>query len=297
MSHVTIVAHDAGGAEIISCWIALHKGTYSLALKGPACKIFKKKYPDAEILSLEDALKNADWVLCGTGWQSSFEKEAIKYAKNRNIRVVAYLDHWVNYKQRFMDGEKEIYPDEIWVADQNAQKIAEDIFFDTPIILKGNPYLDELKKNIIKLKLSKTNNSCLKKSVLYVCEPKREHALIKYGNERYWGYTEEEALEFFYNNLKYIDENIDIIRVRPHPSEKEGKYSWFKEVNPSLIKIVGEEDLIIEIINSDIVVGCESMALVVGLLANKQVISSIPPEGRICQLPQKEIQHLRNLIM
>ena len=64
-----------------------------------------------------------------------------------------------------------------------------------------------------------------------------------------------------------------------------------------MIKIVGEEDLIIEIINSDIVVGCESMALVVGLLANKQVISSIPPEGRICQLPQKEIQHLRNLIM
>jgi hypothetical protein len=44
-----------------------------------------------------------------------------------------------------------------------------------------------------------------------------------------------------------------------------------------------------------VVVGCESMAMVVGLLAQKKVVSSIPPSGRHCRLPQKNIVHLSEI--
>ncbi|MGB1984427.1 MAG: hypothetical protein ACPHOH_03080, partial [Porticoccaceae bacterium] len=43
-------------------------------------------------------------------------------------------------------------------------------------------------------------------------------------------------------------------------------------------------------------VGCESMAMVVGLLAKKRVISAIPPGGRPCQLPQPAIENLQQLV-
>ncbi|MDH5525511.1 MAG: hypothetical protein OEY01_16195, partial [Desulfobulbaceae bacterium] len=51
-----------------------------------------------------------------------------------------------------------------------------------------------------------------------------------------------------------------------------------------------------EIADSDIIVGCESMALVVGLLAKKKVISCIPLSGYSCRLPQKDIVNFRELL-
>ncbi len=37
--------------------------------------------------------------------------------------------------------------------------------------------------------------------------------------------------------------------------------------------------------NAEIVIGCDSMAMVIGLLAKKRVVSSIPPEGKPLSLP------------
>jgi hypothetical protein len=51
-----------------------------------------------------------------------------------------------------------------------------------------------------------------------------------------------------------------------------------------------------QILEADVVVGCESMAMIVGLLANKRVISSIPLGGRLCQLPHAQIEHLQVLV-
>ena len=51
-----------------------------------------------------------------------------------------------------------------------------------------------------------------------------------------------------------------------------------------------------DILCSHIVVGCESMAMVVALLADKLVISCIPPGGRACQLPHKEILDLKDMV-
>jgi len=38
------------------------------------------------------------------------------------------------------------------------------------------------------------------------------------------------------------------------------------------------------------------MAMVVALLAKKRVISTIPPGGMVCDLPQAEIEHLQVLV-
>jgi hypothetical protein len=63
-----------------------------------------------------------------------------------------------------------------------------------------------------------------------------------------------------------------------------------------MIEIGGDKTLLEEITEVNVVVGCSSMAMVVGLLAKKRVICSIPPGGRMCALPQKGIEHLQVLV-
>ena len=46
---------------------------------------------------------------------------------------------------------------------------------------------------------------------------------------------------------------------------------------------------------SKIVVGCESMAMVVALMAGKSVYSSIPSGGRNCTLPHEGIIKMKDL--
>ena len=56
-----------------------------------------------------------------------------------------------------------------------------------------------------------------------------------------------------------------------------------------------EDNLIDTILSYDIIVGIESMALIVGLLAEKKVFSAIPPMGKTCILPHKNIIHMSKL--
>lgn len=291
---VAIVSHDAGGAEILSAWAGLQSEPYCLVLDGPAKNIFERKLGSDRKVPLEQAIQAADWVLCGTSWQSDLERKAVKLAKASGKKVVSFIDHWVNYPERFMFEDSMLLPDEIWVGDPDAEKLAKDFFPDTIIQLHENPYFRELKIELEKFSrfFENSNNG----TFLYVCEPIKEHALIQHGDERYWGYTEEDALTFFLQNISALGIVINEIRVRPHPSEDPSKYRWCTLNTKLNIVFGGEKSLLEEIVLADIIVGCESMAMVVGLLANKRVLSSIPPGGKICGLPQGGIEHLKDLV-
>ena len=96
---ISIVAHDAGGAEIVSSYIK-QKGLDCLySLGGPALSIFKRKLGRVRVVSLEESILNSEWVLCGTSWQSNLEWQAIGLAKTQGKKTVAFLDHWINYEE------------------------------------------------------------------------------------------------------------------------------------------------------------------------------------------------------
>lgn len=292
--NIAIVSHDAGGAEILSSWVSRQNENCCFVLDGPAIEIFRRKLGPQVNLSLESAIQQCDWVLCGTSWQSDLERRAIRISKSTGKRVIAFLDHWVNYRERFVINGELVVPDEIWVGDDEAARIAQNIFPSTSLVRVSNPYFEDILLEINKVKLPK--NSIHQMSILYVCEPIREHALLQHGDERYWGYTEEEALDYFLKNSGFLKYSIYKIKIRPHPSEKRDKYDWAKDYSDLIVVSDGKQPLIEEISEADTIVGCESMALVIGLFAGKRVISSIPPGGRACCLPQKEIENLQNLV-
>lgn len=291
---IAIVSHDAGGAEILSSWLRRCAEPYCLVLDGPAKSIFQRKLGACQTISLPEAIKQSDWVLCGTSWQSNLERQAIVQAKAAGKKIVAFLDHWVNYKERFQEEGEAVYPDEIWVGDVEAEKIAQTHFYRLPIVLKSNPYFQDLQLELENVKSAPNNlKQC---SVLYVCEPIREHALLQHGNERYWGYTEEDALLFFLKNVNALGCPVSQIKIRPHPSESKTKYDWVKQATSLTIVIGGDKTLLEETVEASVLVGCESMAMVVGLLAKRRVISSIPPGGKPCSLPHLEIEHMQDLV-
>lgn len=294
MTHVAVVSHDAGGAEILSSWLNRAHCPASVVVAGPAEAIFRRKCPQAQFLSLDEALAKSIWVLCGTGWQSSFERQAIARARALGKKTVAFLDHWVNYRERFDEAGHSLLPDEIWVGDAEAERIARAQFDATPVALQPNPYVEDLLAAIALGQ--KTRSRSAVSRILYVCEPVADHALAQYGNERHWGYTEHDALRFFLINVAALGQRIDAITIRPHPSEPGGKYQWAQDLTPIPVEFGGKLTLLEETLAADIVVGCESMAMVVGLLAGKRVISTIPLGGRPCQLPHREIEHMQRLL-
>jgi len=292
---ICIVSHDAGGAEILSSYVRQNKLDCMYVLAGPAVKIFERKLGKLHIHALEEAISSTEFLLCGTSWQSDIEWEAISIARKFGKRSVVFLDHWINYRERFIRQEKTNLPDEIWVGDLLAQERACMIFPELKVNLVENPYFLDLKLEIESLKKNKSLFST-KGKILYVCEPIREHAIHEYGNERHWGYTEEDALRYFLSNAQCLDLKIKQITVRPHPSESTDKYDWiFKEFDLP-IYAGGKEGLFEEVLQSEIVVGCESMAMVVALLAGRRVISSIPIGGAPCKLPQSNIEMMQDLI-
>jgi hypothetical protein len=264
-------------------------------LEGPARRIFEQKLGAVVVQTMDDAVHMADAILTGTSWQSDLELAAIAKSRLAGKRCTTFLDHWVNYRQRFTRDRAVILPDEIWVGDAIAEARAREAFPRIPVCLIENPYFADLREELARTK-SDGEPGRAGLSILYVCEPVRDHALRQEGDERAWGYTEEEALRYFLSNAGVLGSPIERVVIRPHPSEPVDKYHCI--TNEFSLPIVpgGAATLVEEIVKCDVVVGCESVAMVVGLLAGKRVVSSIPPGGRPCALPQSQILHLQHLL-
>jgi hypothetical protein len=290
---LAVVSHDAGGAELISSYVRQQGLSCLYVLEGPALRVFERKLGPIRTLPLEATMAQASSLLCGTSWQSELEFNALALAREAGKPTVVFLDHWVNYRERFTRGAEVRLPDEIWVGDTMAKALAERLLPGVPLRLVDNPYFRDLREELVSL----TRNpqaavDAGKLSVLYVCEPVSEHMKRQFGNERHLGYVEHEALAYFLAHLPALGQPVGRIVIRPHPSEAASKYDWARAGHGIPVVIGGGQTLLQEVADCDVVVGCESMAMVVGLLAGKRVVSTIPPGGRPCVLPYPEIQRL-----
>ncbi|MES2911971.1 MAG: hypothetical protein V4718_11315 [Pseudomonadota bacterium] len=288
---LALVSHDAGGAEILSSYIRQRGLPCLYVLEGPAVQVFGRKLGAIQTTPLAAAISQASSLLCGTSWQSDLEFNALGLAREAGKPSAAFLDHWVNYRERFTRGSDVRLPDEIWVGDSIARNIAAAVLPGVPVRLVDNPYFADLRAELGTLVRSHAPASD-SLSVLYVCEPVREHMLRQFGNARHLGYVEEEALTHFLGHIHTLGKAVSRVVVRPHPSEARDKYDWAQAQCPVPLVRGGGQTLMQEIVDCDVVVGCESMAMVVALLAGKRVISCIPPGGRRCVLPYPEIELL-----
>jgi len=289
-----IVCCDAGGAEVVSSWLKKNKKTFLLSARGPAKKIFQNLFKNIKFQPLSNLLNNSNEIITGTGF-TEFEINAIDLANKRNIKTIAILDHWVNYRERFYIKDTLILPNEIWVCDKFAFEEAIKVF-DKNIIKKiRNPYIQRIKSEFFKFKNQSIKENKAKK-ILYVGSPVSINAKKKFNDELYFGYSEKDAINFFFKKIKETKYKKYIICFRPHPSEKLKNYSWVTGKYADNFKIIfsKNDSLIHDIFSSNLIVGCNSMALVISAIAcNKTTINAIPFKSIKNNIPYKKVSLLR----
>lgn len=288
---IAVFAKDAGSAEVVSSYVRRNGLQCCYVLEGPARAIFERKLGPLALVSMDEAITRADWILIGSGGQSGFD-QAVARARAAGKRSVAVLDHWVNYRERFeRDGVRSL-PDEIWAGDIYAERLARATWPDAVVQLHENAYFKDIEDELASCPAPPGGTGC---AVLFVCEPVRAHSLMLFGNERHRGYVEEDALRFFLSHLDVLGKPVRDILLRPHPTEPADKYAWVAREFDLPVRLSDARPLVQEVAACDVVAGCESMAMVVGLLAHKRVLSCIPPGGQACSLPFPAIEHLRTL--
>ena len=288
---IAIVAYDAGAASHIFSWLKtglLKIDQCRFCLDGPAAKLFKVIQPQIKIFCLEEVFDNAEKLLSGTGWSSSLEHKARMIAKNKGIKSIAVIDNWGEIRERFVRDHIEVLPDIIWVTDEYTYQEVKRYFSNIDIVEKRNDYIKIQVDEVLSYKIDKQKDTT---NVLYVLEPIREswQGVGQLG--------EFQALDFFVNSIPNLNfgKNISII-LKPHPSESENKYDlWLNSSSLSNITIDNHQNLASLLAWSDVVVGCETYAMVVALELKKRVISSLPRNAHNCRLPFKKIERLNQL--
>ncbi len=297
MKPVLVVSHDAGGAEVVSAWVKAQAGSgFRFILEGPAVAVFRRKLGDIDISSasaMHTSISAVEFVLTGTGYGSDLERTAIAAARGGGVPVASYLDHWTNYRERFELCGELVLPNEIWAGDPHAVALAQKTFPRTPVKAVENEYFREMKEQIGALARPEDATPTL--HVLYVTEPTSAAAEKAYGDPRYWGYTEIEALDGYLSHLEGAAEHVAVV-VRRHPAEIAGKYSAVIQRHRPLLSITESSGrtLVEDCAWADWVVGCDSMAMVIAVHANKRVFSCIPKGGPKLSLPYAEIVRLFN---
>ena len=266
---IGVASYDAGGANLLNSLVKkFTQINFLLYVDGPALNIF-----DAEnSTKIEDEslfLEKVDFLLLGTG-TTNFEKKILSKAISNNILTASFLDHFVNFKERFLLNSSNVYPDYCFVSDENALKIAKDELYPyDQIYLCENYYIESIKDVLI-------NTDAESDTVLYILENIKED----WGDLLPW----EIAFNNFYNNFFIKKNYYRNIIVRPHPKDDISIYSSLSKYNEIIFdtKPSGIDSLT----KVNTVVGVESYFLYLAKNLGFTVYSSLPNEIRAPRLPK-----------
>jgi len=280
-----VVCHDAGGSNALLALLAAAGAPAGIRafMAGPALSTWRQRFGTAPLAaSLDEALDGAGSVLTGTGWATSLEHDARALARRRGLPCAALLDHWANYAQRFTRDGQTVLPEQIWVTDAQALRIARDEFPGADLRLQPDFQIQEQLEGIHDVRVAPP-------TLLYLLEPARDD----------WGRGrpgEFQALDYFASRwpLPGVPAHARVV-LRPHPSDPPGKYAGWVESQTGFVTALEVGGSLREALSGTRwVAGCESHAMVVALAAGRTVFGTLPPWAPRCRLPQPGIIHLRD---
>ncbi len=294
---IAVVGHDAGGAELLCAFIKAHLdqalwNLFALPDTPMAAIAAREGLPINAITNAAQQLQTIqpDLLLFSTGWQSHNERPFIAYAKAHGIPTVAFLDHWSHYRERFG------YPDANWkthlpdytaVHDAYAFKRARELDLPHPLALP-NYYLQNL--------VASTPKKAIRSQLLFLSEPTDTVAQAHYGNPNYWGFTQYSALEAILTAFHQFECQNLVIRL--HPSEKEHAYEKLLRAYPHIPYTIHHSNNIPineELMESQMIIGFDTMALYIAAHLHKPLISFLPSLTRDFLLPLPKTHQLRHL--
>lgn len=217
-----------------------------------------------------------DVIFTGTSYTSSIEKKAVKIAKINNIRVISFVDHYTSISSRFSyNNEAPIFPDEVWVIDDKAKKIAiEEGINDGLLFVSGNPYHEWLKnwkpqinREDFYLKLGLTLN---KKYVIFAPDPlSNVNGIEKFNFDEY--VASKKILQYVDNAPKEFRENYHFL-IKAHPNQSIPELKEIFRNNENFTFLPLDIDVNLSLFFSDIAIGFFSSILLEAMIMDKPVI-------------------------
>ena len=123
------VFSDPGGAKSILSYLNIFKST-AKEIKTFTDKLIKDysqfniEINELKNLNYESVLNEIDVLITGTSMPTGNELRFLEIAKKKGIFSISIIDHWTNFKNRFLLEDNYIYPNLIAVIDEKAKKIA-----------------------------------------------------------------------------------------------------------------------------------------------------------------------------
>ncbi|MEH6346640.1 MAG: hypothetical protein V7785_16220 [Bermanella sp.] len=278
--NVLLCSHDAGGANLLLAWALAHpENAYDALLSGPALEIYKAsplKFNLHE--SIEYLPKSINEFICSTGWQTNWEKKFIEFCISNDKNVTVYLDHWVNYRSRFICEGKTLIPNRIWVVDEEALNIvAQEIPEVTNVEVVCNYYEDNIINNILESQSLSVDSP----SILLCLEPIREQKI--------------EPMVLWDNLLRFLNTDFDNCQfvIRPHPSGESDGTEYLHSGLASFSSVKISHNSLEEDLNyCETVIGYQSSIFSMAHKLKKNVISYFPATKMTPLLPHHYINYI-----
>lgn len=234
--------------------------------------------------------RRVKFVLLGVGWSSASELRLLRAAKLHGMRVVVYLDHWVNYRERFgypRSNWKENLPHEIWLGDAHGISLARKLFpKQVKLRTVPNRHFAEMQEQYRRLARSGAH---AQRDLLFISEPLSK-PLNSFGDPSGIRFTETGVLRDLLQCLHRLHFAHTII-VRLHPMERRNKYDHLaaRYSKKLALSVSGSHELIHDIAPTRVVVGMDSMALYIASLCGTMSISYIPNSSYRRTLPPHSV--------
>jgi hypothetical protein len=287
---ILIVTHDAGGAEVLAAVMIAEQARYNFRVATqsgtPAEAIMRRHGIDKQVSLIDDtnniskqlASLVPDVLIAGTGW-TGYENEWIQAAKAVKIPTVAVLEHWTSYNIRFgakmsKDWRKNL-PNLIAVTDNHGWRLAEEAGLK-PLARLRNYYLHDLATRFGRRPTTAGNGTLL---ILSECHS--EFCERTYGQADHFGFTEVQAFDDLLREWQTLSEQwkLQKVVIRLHPADTEAKYDHLAVRYPHVPLVIeppNTGELLTTLHRAQVVIGLNTMALVVARVMKIPVLSYVP---------------------
>jgi len=230
----------------------------------------------------KDILKNynPDFILTGTSLKVEEDAKYWNWAHVNSIPSLAYVESWVNYKQRFtVKDDFDRLPNTIGVADELIEKRLQEEGLKKNIIkVLPQPRFDDLIKRYLNKSKQESNHITIFTNPSYIGKGNKEDNV---------GYNSQDYLAQLINCLKRINDKKIIsskIYIKFHPRESVKEYAKidFKDLKKKGLDIdVSNSDSTSLIFNSTLVIGFTSIVLLDSSILGIPTVSYQPSKLKI----------------
>jgi hypothetical protein len=223
---------------------------------------------------------NPDFIVTGTSYRSTLEKQVHRIAAREGIPCFAFVDHWTSFRVRFEQADGSLlFPDQVWVVDERAKTLAIKAGIpEQQVVITGNPYYDWLgrwKPNISKetfldqAGLSSSNERLL----LFAPDP-----LSNIDGKQIYGFDEIEVTDQIDKLFSSNQINNWIVLFNAHPNQNAEVLKNVLQRCSNIYVLPDSIDTNTALYYSDAVMGFFSNILIEASLLGKSVLRYLPSE-------------------